>query len=462
MDDAEDVDMDGDDNDEQEEEERTKPGDVDLQIDGSTEQEISQSNLGETVPTGENVAPSAGNVDPQDETMNATSAGAQNGQQPSNDSTQGSVADNARPVVVDEQPIAEESGDALMAENEPTQEPISQPDVQPTKDGALNAETSTSATTPAQPDGSPAPVPVSEAPTHNEVKLPDITDAPSESTAQEHSAVPMELDVEQPLEKPEDSSDALALPVASSVPMPTQSEDVPVEMMHVEGAAQSTDEVYVETMQDEEVSGPVDVVDPATAVETAAPVAPVEPTAPISSAGEPDATPSVSGDLAVPESSVPPVERSMTPSPSPERIQEFKAHEAAAEETTIVPGNLPSPSPQPESANVTSPRPAPRNAAEGSVGGSHVADVQFGGGASGAAAGEIALEQTSHEPAVLKMGEVTMEGEADPGKSLGEGDPVGVNGQEEFGDEDVRRADDAGPTTEAGELVGDKTTDDVV
>jgi hypothetical protein len=452
MDDAEDVDMDGEDNDEQEEEERTKVADGEAQIDGVTEQEISQSNSGETVPTGENAVPSAGDV--EGETTNATSTGVVNGEQLPNGITPANGTEDARPLEL-EQSAAEVNGDVSMAETEPTQDLIPGTDAQPTNDGATNA---TFLTTPPQPDGSPAPVPVTEASTHSEIKLPDITDAPAEPNAQEQSAVPMELDVEQPLERPEDSSDALALPVASSVPMPLQSEDV-------EGAAQSTDDPRVETTQVEEVSVAANVADPAASAERSGSGVPTEPTAPLPSITEPDATPSAqtaSKDPRELESSLPPVERSMTPSPSPERIQEFKAHEAAAEETTVVPGNLPSPSPQPEPSIIASPRPVPSNAVEGSVGGSHVADVQFGGGASGAAIGEVALEQTSHEPAGLEMGEVTMEGEADPGKSLGEGDPVGVNGEEEFEDEDMRRADDAEPLTREGEPEGDKMTDEVV
>ncbi|KAJ9105537.1 hypothetical protein QFC19_003519 [Naganishia cerealis] len=136
------------------------------------------------------------------------------------------------------------------------------------------------------------------------------------------------------------------------------------------------------------------------------------------------------------ETPTPPIQRSRTPSPSPERLEEFRQAEAAAEPTLTVPGNLPSPSPQPDPVSITSPAAVPSNAVEGTVSGSHVASVQLGGGATGTEPGQVTMEATHMQDA----GQVTMEGEADPGKSLGEGDPVGVNGEEEFADEDIRRA----------------------
>jgi hypothetical protein len=408
--------MDGDDNDEQEDDERNKGGDGDVQTDGATEQEISQSNSGETLPTGE-----ADAREVQEETLDSNPAAQAETAQQSLDVDSGiNGTENGRPDI-NEQAVAAETEDVTMAESELARDP-SQAEVGAAND---NPRIETSASAPTPPRSDELPIPVAEDSSQSDVKLPEITDVPIESTAQEPA--PMELDVQHPLEKPEDSSDALALPVASSVPMPTQTEEVSAEIMQVE-------EVPAESV------APVSVEE-------------IAPT-PIINEPTPDAQPPTEDSTTLGEdSSVPPVERSMTPSPSPARIQEFRAHEAAAEETTVVPGNLPSPSPQPEP--VIASLPALSNAVEGSVGGSHVTDVQFGGAASGAEAGQVALEQPSaHEPEGLEMGEVTMEGEADPGKSLGEGDPIGVNGEEEFGDLDVRRADDAQTT---GESVPEKT-----
>jgi hypothetical protein len=247
----------------------------------------------------------------------------------------------------------------------------------------------------------------------------------------------MEVEVEQTLERPEDSTDALALPVASSVPMPAHvSAEALLEMSSA--ASAPTDAPPVDLSTD---------VDPTPQTNPPEPVA------------TPDVPPVIEQSPAlIEEASAADMKRSLTPSPSPERIQEFKEHEAAIEEPTIVPGNLPSPSPQLEPPSIVSPPSAPSNAVEGAVAGSHVQDIQLGGGASGAEAGEVALESTSHEPETEIAAEVTMEGEADPGKSLGEGDPVGVNGQEEFADEDVRRADDASPVIETTAPAGEEST----
>lgn len=455
LDDAEDVDMDGDDRegDDQDDEEMTRAGEENAPLDNSTDQESSQ--LLSRMPSAprDDAAPSSTIVVEQEATMNSIStAGADNVVQRSSEDAQVDNIENGARSKNGVRQIAMETGDSSMAEGVPTQDPVSLPEAQPTHDDALPAETSASGVSPPELDGPSASLlPPSEASTHSEVKLSDVTvDAPA-LNVQEESAVPMELDVQQPLERPEDSSDALALPIPSSVPMPTQlTDEGGVAMMQVEEVSVAA------TMQVEAVSAvAVDDVDPDATIETNQPPA---------NASEPNVSSSariVSEDPAAvdEESSAPPMKRSRTPSPSPERIQEFKAHEAAAEEPMIVAGNLPSPSPQPDPPSIRSPPPAPSNAAEGAVRGSHVTDVQFGGGATGAAVGEVGIEPSAHEAAALVTGEVTMEGEADPGKSLGEGDPVGVNGQEEFGDQDVRRAGAAPPTTQGEDSIAEKTTE---
>ncbi|KAI5450980.1 hypothetical protein NCC49_002472 [Naganishia albida] len=417
-DDAEDVDMDGDDNDEQEDE---KAGEGEAQADGVTDQEVMQLNSGETVRNGEKSSTIAREVQPKTTSSDVQTENVQ----PSDGNSRLEVKANDSP---DDQGqgAAGAIEDVTMTESEPVRD-TTRPAVNPANINASQTETPAFATT--QSDRDQVTAPVAEATSQNDIQLPDIKDVPEQSNAQE-SVAPMELDVQQPLDKPEASSEALALPVASSVPMPMQTEEVSMETMQVEGAsAESVAPVSVESIV------PTPTI--------------IEPT--------PEAqAPAVDSISLGEDSSVPPVERSVTPSPSPERIQEFREHEATAEDTAVVPGNLPSPSPQPEPASNNTSFPAPSNAVEGSVGGSHVNDVQFGGGAAGAPIGEVALEPTSaHEPAGLEVGEVTMEGETDPGKSLGEGDPVGVNGQEEFGDVDVRRTGDVEPAS-VGDAVGEK------
>lgn len=420
MDEAEDVDMDGDDRegdgDEQDEEETTKGGDENAPIDISMDQDTSQIPM--TSPTTEE---------------NTSSTNQENSSQPK-ESIEHSVNQSDDVLQLSQvaasasafAPNADTSQDVPMTDSSQPEQSISQ--VAPAQGMPAIGESSVLEATSDM--STSQPLPKSEAAAIEDVRLPDMDAGPlAEAHAFEEPVAPMHVEVEQPLERPEDSTDALALPVASAIPMPTQARTD--SSIQTPDAARPTDAALEAPVEPEAAPGV------STEVEESSKAAEVAPAA----------------DM----------KRSLTPSPSPERIQEFKEHEAVIEPPAVIPGNLPSPSPQPEPSSTAETSAAPSNALEGVVAGSHVADVQLGGGAAGADAGEVALEPVSREPPSQVAEEVTMEGEADPGKSLGEGDPVGVNGQEEFGDEDVRRAEEAplaSDVTSAGEqsaAAGDQT-----
>ncbi|GHJ88082.1 hypothetical protein NliqN6_4484 [Naganishia liquefaciens] len=396
MDDVEDVDMDGEDRegegDEQDDEEITKGGDEHAPIDISMDQDTSQIPI--PSPTIEETTSSSANQD--------------NSGQPKAEQAVGQSEDTAQPsqdtiTAPALEPSSKDAAEDVSMAN------ISQSE-QPT---SLVATVSDSSENVAAPE-IPSEMPSSTASATEDIKVPDVDAGPSaEARASGEPIAPMDVQVVQPLERPEDATDALALPVASAIPLPT-----PVTM---ESSAQVSD-----AARPREVS-PASAAEPQAASDIPAEVE--ESTTAVENVPQAD------------------LKRSLTPSPSRERIQEFKEHEAAIEPAPVVAGNLPSPSPQLPST--TEPSVAPSNAVEGAVAGSHVADVQLGGGAAGADAGEVALESVSREPPAPMAEEVTMEGETDAGKSLGEGDPVGVNVQEEFGDEDVRRAEEA-PAGEEG------------
>lgn len=442
MDDAEDVDMDGDDRegegDEQDDEEMIKGGDENAPIDISMDQDNSQIPLtsptidGNTLPTQVN-----DNGNPQQGPTNQqiASQGDDNPHPSSNEVREDDMDTDAAPVTVSASSSTEAPQDIAM--NGTSQSvPISQE--APVAETASIERTTTAGSS--SPSGFPTsqPIPSSNAVTTDDIKRPDVDACPlPEASATEEAIAPMDMEVEQPLERPEDSTDALALPVASSVPMPAHvSAEALLEMSSV-------------------ASGPME----AAPIDLLANVEPIPQTNPTEPEGTPDAPPLIEESPAlVEEPSAAEMKRSLTPSPSPERIQEFKEHAAAIEEPTLVPGNLPSPSPQLDPPSIVSPPPAPSNAVEGAVAGAHVTDVQLGGGALGAESGEVALESTSHGAETEVAREVTMEGEADPGKSLGEGDPVGVNGQEQFADEDVRRADDTSTVVPMTAPAGEDST----
>lgn len=437
MDDAEDVDMDGDDRegegDEQDDEEMAKGGDENAPIDISMDQDNSQIPL--TSPTTEeNTLSNPENIGQQRESADGQVTLQSDDAQPSGNGVRDhSAGQDATSAPVPASSSTDAPQDVTMSGTSQTEEPTSQ-EVAPVPETATSFQ-SAAAVESEPPSDMPTTQPVpSSAASIDDIKLPDVDAGPSaEAQAMEKPAAPMEVEVEQPLERPEDSTDALALPVASSVPMPIQT--------NVETPIESPEAPLVEAS----------LADLPSAVEQTPfqTSNPVEPEA-IRDVPSLEESPALAGEVPAAE-----MKRSLTPSPSPERIQEFKEHEAAIEEPIIVPGNLPSPSPQLEPPSITSPPEAPNNAVEGAVAGSHVTDVQLGGGASGAEAGDVVLESTSREPETKIAEEITMEGEADPGKSLGEGDPVGVNGQEEFGDEDVRRTDDVPAALESAATDGD-------
>jgi hypothetical protein len=65
-------------------------------------------------------------------------------------------------------------------------------------------------------------MPSSTASATEDIKVPDVDAGPSaEARASGEPIAPMDVQVVQPLERPEDATDALALPVASAIPLPT-------------------------------------------------------------------------------------------------------------------------------------------------------------------------------------------------------------------------------------------------
>ncbi|KAJ9096820.1 hypothetical protein QFC21_005091 [Naganishia friedmannii] len=365
-------------------------------------------------------------------------------------------------ITVDVQPVVPVAGDEN--DDKPSNQETAQGthEEEPTMHQNVTETSQTSAAEPSVPLGAASPA----QPPTEQITLLDDQPSPSPPFAvqsipkpaaddKEQGAMEVDVDVgtqqqqQQQLDRPENSVGALALPVESAVPLPSD-------------VAGSENAEHTETMKNADQSGErglgaegVDIMAAPNAdtltqhekaqASTASSSLPVEyPPQPQSQSATP--TPSHHAD------------RSRTPSPTPARIQEFKQSTSskANEPPILVPGNLPSPSPQPEPQSILHPQPraeAPSNAVKGSVAGAHVADVQLGGGAAGTQVGEITLEAshytTAQEEQVAGSAEageggemmmLTMEGEADPGVPLGEGDPVGVNGEEEFADVDIRRA----------------------
>ena len=400
MDEAEDVGMDGDDRegdgDEQDDEEMTKGGDENAPIDISMEQDTSQIPMASPTTEENTSSTNQENSSQPKESIEQPVSQSDDNAQPSQD-----AASATAPVPRS----ADASQDVPMTKSSQPEQSLSQ--VDPAQGMPANGKPPVPEAASDMPISQP--LPSSEATAIEDVKVPDVDAGPSaEARALEEPIAPMDVEVEQPLERPEDSTDALALPVASAIPMPTQA--TTDSSVQTSDAARPTNATLEAPLELEAAPGVPTLVEKSKTAAEEAPAADVK--------------------------------RSLTPSPSPERIQEFKEHEAAIEPPAVIPGNLPSPSPQLEPSSAAEPSAAPSNALEGAVAGSHVADVQLGGGAAGADAGEVVLEPVSREPPSQVAEEVTMEGEADPSKSLSEGDPVGVNGQAEFGDEDVLRAEE--------------------
>ncbi|KAJ9113660.1 hypothetical protein QFC22_005969 [Naganishia vaughanmartiniae] len=258
--------------------------------------------------------------------------------------------------------------------------------------------------------------------------------------AEEQGVMQADMEIQQQqLDRPEDSMDALALPVESAVPLPEDASNTE----NMENAEQGVGDCQAGY----DVSPAVEAETVTTEPEG------TQPTTITADSSLPVDNSTQSQSASASATSTPHhAERSRTPSPTPARIQEFQqsTSDRAHEPALVVPGNLSSPSPQPEpqphqEAQIASTG-VPSNAVQGSVAGGHVGDVQLGGAAAGTVAGEITLE-VSHGTSAGAVAEaeaeremMTMEGETDPGVPLGEGDPVGVNGEEEFADVDIRRA----------------------